>query len=184
MSSNPTTHPDLYDSIEVAGTRSPGIVTLSGHEREMKLDVKDSDGQHGATTTWKGTKAGEFTASFRLIVDPSQLIDEVADWDEFAKVLWSTVPPVSGKAPQAKDIVHPDLQRNGYSSVILRKMGGLVHDGKGGAKVDCVLAEYFPPKPAGASSPKGGSKKTEGDKRIDNAMNELNNLLNDDKKAP
>ena len=160
-SSCPATAGDLYDYIEVGGVRSPGVVRLAGHFRAQNFDVKESDGQKGATTTWKGTKIGKFTATFSLVADFSSGINDFVDWDIFAETLWQTIPPKSGAKPVAKDISHPDLQRNGYQSVILDTMGELVHDGKGGATIAVIFTEYFPPKAAksgGASGSKAGKK--------------------------
>ena len=157
----PATSGDLYDYVEIDGTRSPGVVKLSGHKREQSLDVKDADGQKGASTTWKGTKVGKFTATFDLAYDPGTGFNDFVLWDQFAKILWSTVPPKSGQKPIAKDISHPDLARNGYRSVILDTMGELVHDGKGGATVSVIFSEYYPPKPAKAAGATGSKKSKE-----------------------
>ncbi len=144
----------IFDLILLGDKASPGTVTLSGHERVQNLDVKESDGQKGASTTWKGTKPGSFTATFSLAIDPIQGIDDFELWDDFAEELWSTIPPKSGKKPVAKDIYHPDLERNGFKAVILQEMGGMQHDGKGGATIAVKLSEYFPPKPVSTGNPK------------------------------
>ena len=158
----PATAGDLYDYIVIDDTKSPGVVTLSGFKREQSIDVKDADGQKGASTTWKGTKIGKITATFSLAYDPATGFNDFVVWDEFAKILWSTVPPMSGDKPIAKDISHPDLARNGYHSVILDTMGEMVHDEKGGGSITVVLSEYSPPKPAKAAGATG-SKKTKED---------------------
>ena len=187
MMTNPLTNPEDYDRIVFAGEVSPGIVKLSGHKREQSIDVKQSDGQKGAVTTWKGTKAGKFTATFELVDDEDIAVDEVAAWDQFAELLWSTIPPLSGDKPVAKDIYHPDLLRNGYKSVILDTMGEMQHDGKGKSTIAVVLSEYYPPKPAkagGASGSKSGKKSGDPNDPIAKATEELNRLLNEGKQAP
>lgn len=180
--SSPLTDPGTYDVIEFDGVTSPGVVKLSGFEREQNLDVKESDGQKGATTTWKGTKCGKGTATFYLIDDSATGDDDFALWDEFAKHLLSTIPPASGKKPQAKDIWHPDLERNGYHSVILEKMGKLEHDGKGGATVAVDLAEYFPPKKVSTGNSGGSKTKEDPNDPLVQARKELDDLLGDGKK--
>lgn len=157
----PATSDDLYDYVEVDGMRSPGVVRLSGHARAQSLDVKEADGQNGASTTWKGSKVGKFTATFSLAYDPGTGFNDFVLWDEFAEVLWSTVPPKSGKTPVAKDISHPDLARNGYRSIILDTMGEMIHDGKGGATIAVILSEYFPSKPAKPAGASGSKKSKE-----------------------
>ena len=153
---------DVYDVIEFDGQESPGVVKLSGHSRSQNLDVKESDGQKGATTTWKGTKVGKFQATFNLAYDPGTGFNDFALWDDFAELLWSTVPPKSGAKPVAKDIWHPDLERNGFQSVILDTMGEMVHDGKGGATITVTFSEYYPPKPAKPASASGSKSKSDG----------------------
>jgi hypothetical protein len=182
---SPARDGEVFDSIEFDSVTSPGVCRLTGHEREIKLDVKDSDGQHGATTTFKGTKCGSFTATFTLGWDPAAGVDDFTAWDDFAQRLWSTVPPASGKTPVAKDIWHPDLERNGYNSVILQKMGGMQHDGKGGATIAVELAEYFPPRAATTGSSAGSKKNAENpNDPLVVARKELEGLLAEGNKTP
>lgn len=175
--------PDL-DVIVVAGVTSPGVCTLSGHKREQNLDVKEADGQKGATTTWKGTKVGKFVATFELAEIPGG-VNEIDDaWPVFAEVLRSTVPPKSGAKPVAKDVYHPDLAANDYTSIILDTMGEMVRDTKGGGKIAVTLSEYYPPAPAKAGSANGSkSKGGAGDPNdpIDVANAELKKLLDEGK---
>jgi hypothetical protein len=148
---NPMDHGESYDSIELAGRRSPGIVTLSGHDRNHKWDVKDADGAGGASTTYKGESVSQFTASFYLVKDPVAGADDFADWEPFARLIRSSIPN-SGK-PKALKIYHPDLAMPGIeiSSVCAQSIGGLQHDGKGGATVDVKFLEFRPPKKKGGS---------------------------------
>jgi len=151
---NPFANGSLYDAIVLGGKRSPGIVTLSGHDRNQKWDIKEADGHGGATTTWKGEQVAQFTASFYLVVDPVQGLDEFAEWDLFAAVIRSMLPH-SGK-PKAMDVYHPDLARNDIKSVEQASIGGLTHDGKGGATVVVKFLEYRPAKKKGGTA--SGSK--------------------------
>lgn len=173
---NPADSHELFDSIVFDGVRSPGIVTVSGFEREQNLDVKESDGQKGATTTWKGEKVAKGTLSFYLVRNDD--VNEFELWDAFAALWWATVPPKSGKKPVAKDVYHPDLARNHVTSLILSKMGKIVHDGRGGAAVTIDASEYYPPKPAAAGGASGSKPKTDPNDPISQATAELNNLLN------
>ena len=173
---DPQDDPRILSTINLGGMRSPGVVTLTGFDREQTLDVKESDGQKGATTTWKGEKCGKGTATFYLVTNDE--IDEIGDWAAFAEMLESTVPPKSGKKPVAKDVYHPDLARNHYTSLILAKMGKMRRDGHGGAEIAVELSEYYPPKAAAAGGA-SGSKSTPNDPNdpIKQASDELNNLL-------
>lgn len=146
---NPVDSPDLYDAIVAAGKRSPGQVTLSGHDRNQRWDVKDADGHGGASTTHKGEKLAEVTASFYLVKDPVLGVDEFAEWEVFAALLRSTLPPTG--QPKAIDIYHPDLAANDIKSVCVASIGGMTHDGKGGGTVVAKFIEYRPPKKKGGS---------------------------------
>jgi hypothetical protein len=146
---NPVDQPELFDSIVLAGVRSPGIVTLSGHDRNEKWDVKEADGRGGASTTHKGEQVAQFTASFYLLKDPVLGLDEFAQWDVFSAVIRSSLPR-TGK-PVALDISHPDLYKNDIKSVSKASIGGMTHDGKGGATVVVKFIEFRPPKKRGGT---------------------------------
>jgi hypothetical protein len=146
---NPFDNEVLYDSILLASKRSPGFVTLSGHDRNQKWDVKDADGSGGASTTYKGEQVAQFTASFYLVKDPVLGLDEFADWETFVATIRSAL-PAKGK-PKALDIYHPDLAANDIKSVCPASIGGMSHDGKGGATVAVKFIEFRPPKKKGGA---------------------------------
>jgi hypothetical protein len=150
---NPIDDERLYDGITLGGIQSPGKVTLSGHDRKVNWDVKAGSGQSGATTTLKDIPPIEFTATFYLVRDDAQGIDDLTDWPAFRELINSTI---AGTKPKALDIYHPDLAANGIKSVVLGSFGGTVHDGKGGQTITVKLQEYKPPKPKGGSP--NGSK--------------------------
>lgn len=175
---NPIDDPELYECVVLAGVRSPGKVTLSGHDREIDWDVKAASGQTGATTTLKGSKPCEFTATFYLVQDLSQGIDDFAAMNDFLDLVDSTV---AGKTPKALDIYHPDLVDNGITSVVKKSTGGAVHDGKGGITYVVKFLEYKPPKPKGGS-PNGS--KTAAIDPDQAALDELNKLTNQYQKTP
>jgi hypothetical protein len=151
---NPIDNESLYDAIVLAGKRSPGFVTLSAHDRNQKWDVKDADGAGGATTTYKGEQVAQFTASFYLVKDPILQLDEFAEWEAFAAIIRSSLPN-QGK-PKALDIYHPDLAANDIKSVCQASIGGMTHDGKGGATVVVKFIEFRPAKKKGGTP--AGSK--------------------------
>lgn len=148
---NPIDHEFLYDRLELGGFLSPGLVTLSGHDRKQTWDVKNADGVHGASTTYKGEQVAQFRASFYLVKDPVLDLDEFALWEDFAKVIRSSLPK-NGK-PKALKIYHPDLAANDIKSVSQASIGGMAHDGKGGATVVVEFLEYRPPKKAKVTVP-------------------------------
>jgi len=145
---DPLNDPDLYDHIELGGIVSPGIVTLSGHDRKIGWDIKKGNAQSGATTTRTCDEPVEFTASFYLADE-----DDFDAWPTFLAVIDATV---SGKTPKAVDVYHPDLAENGIKSVVKGTVAGAVHDGMGGVTRVVKFLEYKPPRPAGGSP--NGSK--------------------------
>lgn len=154
---NPIDHEDLFNSIELGGIVSPGKVTLSGHDRKASWDVKKGPGLTGATTTLKEIPPIEFTATFYLVRDDSQGIDQFEEWETFLRVIESTV---SGQKPKAIDIYHPDLasQTPPIASVCKAGVAGVVHDGRGGQTIAVKFQEYRAPKPAGGT-PTGAKAK-------------------------
>jgi hypothetical protein len=137
---------DAYDKIILGTTPSPGKVTLSGHDREKNWDVKKAKGQTGASSTLNGDDLGEFEATFELSGDGynEDGKDELEQWDDFQRLIESTT---NGPKPIALPIYHPDLARNRYTEVVNRGVGGVLHDGKGGAMVKVKFGEHRPPKP-------------------------------------
>jgi|ERR1700722_4305367 len=139
---------DLYDVILLAGQVSPGKVTLSGHDRKIDWDIKSGPNLDGASMTLKKIPPVEFTASFYLVKDYANGIDDFAAWPAFQKVIDSSI---QGTTPKALDCYHPDLAANGIRSVVKAMVGGLVYDGKGGATVSVKFQEYKAPKPKSGS---------------------------------
>ena len=149
-------NPELYKSIVLGGVASPGQVALYGHNRKVLWDVKVGPFLNGAITTLKGIPPIEFSASFSLLRDDSQGIDDFADWDNFEKVINATAQGVGlfGQTvtiPKAQDIYHPDLARNDIKSVAKAEVGGFTYDCKGGAVVVVRFQEYRPPKRFGGT---------------------------------
>jgi len=179
---NPVENPELYDTYTLGGVTAPGVVTFSGHEDTTGWDVKQAKGNDGASTTRKGHEIKEFSASHYLVTDPllggfdadGGNIDDQAGtlWDEFAKLIESTV---SGKEPKALDIYHPDLAAVGIKSVVKASIGGRTYDKKGGSTIVVRYLPYEPPKPKQASGPSGSASGSKSPPRsnADIALDEL-----------
>jgi hypothetical protein len=183
---NPFLNPEAYDTITIAGVRSPGKVTLSGHKRSEKWDVKDGDGQDGASTTRKGKTPSKFTATFELIYDPTIGQDDFESWDGFLKILRK---PIANGSPIALDIYHPDLAELDIKAVVVEGIGGKSYEGNGKGKVTVDFLEYSPPKPKKAKSTAGSKGGSSGGQTAANdpnagAKQELANLLNQATGAP
>jgi|SRR5580700_4362379 hypothetical protein len=156
---------ELYGVIVLGGVTSPGKVTLSGHDRKINWDVKAGHSLDGATMTLKDVPPCEFTASFYLVKDFAEKIDDYTAWDAFLPVINSTV---KGTTPKAVDIYHPDLAENDIKSVCKSQIGGRTYDGKGGCTIVVKFQEYRAPKKKGGS-PTGSAAKPQPDPNDPNA---------------
>jgi hypothetical protein len=143
-------HDDVYSAIVLGSVRSPGVVTLSGHDRNEDWDIKAAKGQTGASSSLNGRPVGQFQATFYLASDePDESgANDFTRWDDFQRLIESTT---SGPKPTALTIYHPDLARNGFTEVTNGGVGGMKHDQKGGATVVVKFLEYKPPKPKPAA---------------------------------
>ncbi len=157
---------DLELSTIVLGTtRSPGVVKLSGHDRNKEWDIKNAKGTTGASSSLQGDPVGKFEAEFTLTSDDVDSLAGVNDfeaWEDFQRLIESTT---NGPTPIALPIYHPDLARNKFTEVVNGGVGGMVHDGMGGARVKVKFIEYRPakPKPAAKPKPKPYAQDNEGD---------------------
>jgi len=187
---SPHNNEDGWNTITLAGRKSPGVVTLSGHAREVKWDVQEAAGTKGASMVMKTKPAGKFSADFYLADQ-----DDFDAWDAFQALIESSV---ATDPPTGLDVVHPDLQRNKFTSVVMGKIGEMRLDGKGGGRIKVDFQENLPKtevpstpatgsKSGGASSnAAGGSSSgtkpggsTDPNDPIANATAELNDLLDE-----
>lgn len=137
---SPATHPELYKSIVVDGKPSPGVVTLSNCEREHDWEQQKPKGTIGAVTLNRGPQnSGPFTATFYFADE-----FEVEDWTTFSAALSASA---ESTKPRAMTIYHPDLARLKITSVVVKSVGILEHDGKNGATCKVQFLEYKPQKP-------------------------------------
>ena len=148
MATTPHTHTDLYTCIHLGGVQSPGTVKLSGFARKHDWEIQNPKGHKGEHTNNKGPKNGGFTATFYL----ADLAD-VAAWDEFQRLIESTV---EGPKARALSAYHPDLVRHKIVDVVLEELGDFVHDGKNGATIAVKFIEHRPPKPKPVARPDAG----------------------------
>jgi hypothetical protein len=174
---------ETWSKIIVAGIPSPGVLkSLTGHERAIGWDIQNAKGQDGGTSSRTGEPLGKFVATFYLVdeVDETGLSD-FDRWDDFQRLLESSI---CYDEPVALDVYHPDLARNYFSAIVLRKMGEMIPDGKGGATISVELGEHRPKqtKPSGSASQTKTTPKTKGDQAVEDAEKELDALLEEGKK--
>lgn len=175
---NPIDDAELYSIVILAGEASPGVVTLTGHDRKIGWDIKKGSGQTGASMTRTSEDPVAFTASFYLANE-----EQFAEWEVFLALVNSTV---SGAAPRAMEIYHPDLASQDIGAVVKDTVLGTVHDGKGGKTVAVKFIEYKPPKPKGGS-PNGSKTSATAKKKADPnqaALDELARLTQQYKDTP
>jgi len=100
-----------------------------------------------------GDPVGEFRASFLLADDAIEDtgLTQFDEWEAFQALLESMT---AGATPIALPIYHPDLALNQFTEVTIKSIGGMLHDGKGGATVIIDFIEYKPPKKKKASGAK------------------------------
>lgn len=148
---NPIEDEDLFDTIELGGQTSPGQVkSITGHDRKINWDVKEGEGQSGASSTLKSIPLRAPVVTFYLAT-----LEDIAQWSLFREQCLSTI---TGATPKALDIYHPDLAAYEVRSVTLANMGAPQHDGKGGQTIAVTFQEYAPPKPKGGSASGSASK--------------------------
>lgn len=147
---------DLLSVIVLGTTTSPGVVKLSGHDRNKDWDNQKAKGSTGASSKLNGDPIEPFTCTFTLAGDGQDEVDDFERWEEFQRLIESTT---NGPKPVALSIFHPDLARQRITKVTNAGVGGMVHDGKGGATVVVKFQEYKPPKPkpVAKATAKGGS---------------------------
>ncbi len=148
---DPINDPELFNVIDLGGVKSPGVVTLSGHDDVVDWDVKAAEGQKGASMTRKGSKPIAFKASFYLATE-----EQIGQWPAFRDAINATV---RGTTVTAVDIYHPRLATQGISSVVKGAIGGATDDGKGGQTIVVTFQVYAPPVAAGGS-PSGSKAST------------------------
>jgi len=143
--------PYLYDeeySVIVLGTEtSPGTCVVSGHDRNPEWDNQKAKGSTGASSKLTDKRPiANPSVTFFLTADRFDGTENDFDrWERFQRLIASTT---DGPTPFALPIYHPDLARQGITEVTNAGIGGMVHDGKGGASVTVKFQEYRPPKPA------------------------------------
>lgn len=154
--------PYLYDeeySVIILGTdTSPGTCVVSGHDRNPEWDNQKAKGSTGASSKLTDARPiAVFSVTFYLASDNFDGNETDFDrWERFQRLIASTT---NGPQPFALPIYHPDLARQGITEVTNAGIGGMVHDGKGGASITVKFQEYRPPKPAPTkkASAKGAS---------------------------
>lgn len=161
MALSPATHPDIFKALIIGGAFTPGVVTLSGHDRKEQWEKSKAKGTTLPTTVNHGRDLMQFTATFDLADD-----EDLDGWEALQKQLLSMT---GSSKTKALGVYHPDLVSQQITDVVVVSIGGLTHDDRGGAKASVVFLEYRPPRPKPAAKPQARTGVTTVDRPDPNA---------------
>jgi len=159
---NPVDHPEIFETVTIAGVTWSGIATIGGLAYEMGWDIKDADGENGASLSRKGRKLSTFTIRFDMIYDPIAELDQFEEWyNTWVPLLKSCF---VGADPVGLVIQHPDAQALELDSVVVEKIGQVQRDpvDYGLGYVDVSLIQYAPAREVSTSGPAKSKGKSSG----------------------
>jgi hypothetical protein len=157
---DPITVPNLIDLANIGGVLTPGTIApkgITGFSRKRDWDVKKSKGSSGATITDTGAPPAE--GSIKLLLwrrefDPPDFVDDFVNWETLRAVL-DTAKGDKSKV-QALTIIHPMINQQGITDVVVKDYTPLQDEGGGLWSVTITLLEWRAPKPAGGTPKAGG----------------------------
>lgn len=184
---NPVDHPEIFETITLAGVTWSGTATITGLTYEASWDVQEAKGTSGATATLTSPHVlAKPSVRFDIVCDPSLGIDQFTEWYETWVPLLKSC--IAGATPVGLLISHPDAQALDVSSVLVSKIGQVDRDPDdyGHGTADVAFIQFAPAKKKATKSAGGSKGKTgNGDGTggpdpndpITKRTNELNELL-------
>lgn len=137
----PQESPGTYDKIKIANLISPGIVRLqSGGDLKAKVDVQTQPGYMGAIAVYSGMELSELTYRFEL-----SSINDLNEWDAFAKFLKDSLPTKGGRRAAVLPIVDPRLRTTNITRVTVKSISPQLIVRPGLWAHDVVLLQYIKP---------------------------------------
>jgi hypothetical protein len=134
-----------WDVLILGGGKVPGIARVEAR-LGRRLDMKKAKGAHGASLTDEG-------------YDPAQITITITIWErEHLDALRNFVAklrPKSTADPAAVDVVHPQLQFLGITSIFIKEISAPRPVGQGLYDVVFQAIEYMPLPKRGKSASKG-----------------------------
>lgn len=151
---NPVLHPEAWD-VTIAGVTWSGEAKVAGLKLAVGWDIKEAEGQKGASLTRKTPrKLSQFSIRFGMVYDPTQDIDQFSEWyDTWLPLLKSCF---VGAEPVALRLEHAEAQALEVDSIVvasISQVDGDIYAGEGYADVE--LIQYAPAKSASTSGPNG-----------------------------
>ena len=144
---DPLRDPQNWDVITIGGIVSPGVARLGDVGRSYEWDVKVGKGAFGGTTTFTGRVPAKFSVSFSLWRSA-----HFGEWAAFVRALKYDPTKITyspdtyyTSGVSAVDIYHPSLVFLDIRSVVVEKVGGIVHQGKGIYEASVSFIEWYPP---------------------------------------
>jgi hypothetical protein len=137
---NPIEFSSSWHFVTIAGTRSPGAISVDGirgFERPTEWDKKKGKGTQGATLSLVQYPPAEGSIEFQL-----WLPVHFDQWRQFRPLLRYNT---AKKAGDAFELYHPSLADLGISAVVTSKLSPITHKGRGLYVVTVDMIEYFKP---------------------------------------
>lgn len=150
---NPIDQPQLWDVVTISGVPSPGVIkdgSIGDWSRQYEWDVKKGKGTQGATETYTNAPPAEGSITWYLWT-----AEQFAAWNDFLPNF--KFDPTKSQ-PEAISIYHPALDALDISSVVVKKIGSIQHEGKNLYSITIDFLEYFPtPNVAATGTPSGST---------------------------
>jgi hypothetical protein len=193
----PNEAPELWDKLQILGVLdvpliSPGTCVISGNDREIPLDVKEAQGQRGASTERKDEKLKKFTSTFTITDDewpegsavapPGTIVTDFWQWPAWEQALLISY---GGDDAKALGVYHPDLARQDIVAAVVTKIGGMARNEDGSGVIAVEWHEFREPEPikggVGAAKPDSPENRTDADDEIDRLIKEIDRLQEEGK---
>jgi hypothetical protein len=163
---------------------APGIVTITGADIEDGYDVKEAQGQKGASTEKKGEKIKKFTSTHWLsdepypegTFDPIEGVDIVDDHVQWTAFQWVLRQAMTSEPPRALSVRHPKLQIKEIFAAVPAKIAGPNPNDDGSTVFAVDWQEYRPVVRTGGPGKDKPDGRTETDDAIDKALAEIDKL--------
>lgn len=144
---DPLKYAHEWDYVILGDIRTPGLAKISEVDRAYEWDVKVGKGAFGGTTTFVGRVPAKFSITFTLWRS-----DHFTEWMSLVRHLMYDPAKISynpntfyTSGVDAIDIEHPALLYLDVYSVVIEKIGSLMHVGKGVFEATISFIEYRPP---------------------------------------
>lgn len=150
-----TEDPLVWDTVEIAGKKFPGVATIRGPGLKRKIDVKKPKGSDGASLKDEGIEPAKLEITL--------LIWNRFFWEQLQGLIPIITPRKKGGARRPTTIVHPLTRLLNITNIYIDGIPIPEHDKQNGfLRVKFTAIEWFPaPKPVRKAAGSGGSNKAD-----------------------